>query len=402
MGSGKGPPENLVFGAKLKCNYSYSPSFLFVDEDRETFNNLQVACVTDRIPGVNIMPFGACRLCQSGAEPCTIQTPDRWENPSPQHEYINGEEVITTDSYIICTTKGIGTITPVNSGQDGEIAAQLRFLQNMAKIYPDLFEILGNRYGSLYLDDGMWEKALSFLGDVAEFKGGQIELHTLGENDLLNPLILASINHLTGADVTKGLFDNSMKGLAHLSVLFPDAKHLDSASLESFKEYGVVLKREVEAGGYWAWREENKETYETIVNIVNMVLGMATTYAYMSAMRPPATNRSNSQRTVEFNGKTITQNDDLFDPYFVDDKGRTNLQRMENGLAPIGADGKSVNIHHVDQTNTGPLIEMGASYHQSNYRDLHTNTGQSPSQIDRPAFNNWRGDYWRWRSTGFD
>ena len=86
----------------------------------------------------------------------------------------------------------------------------------------------------------------------------------------------------------------------------------------------------------------------------------------------------------------------------TDKLGRTNTQRMEQGLAPIGKDGKSVNIHHIDQTDTGPVMEITATEHQQNYADLHSNTGQSPSQIDRNAFNSWRKDYWKWRGNNLE
>ena len=108
---------------------------------------------------------------------------------------------------------------------------------------------------------------------------------------------------------------------------------------------------------------------------------------------------SKDANKVEFKGKTVTQNNNLFDPNAVDDKGRTNVQRMEKGLAPIGHDGKSVNVHHIGQTNTGPLQEMSQTNHQQ--PGLHQNTGQSPSQIDRNAFNQWRTDYWKWRASDF-
>lgn len=107
-------------------------------------------------------------------------------------------------------------------------------------------------------------------------------------------------------------------------------------------------------------------------------------------------------KTVEFKGKTITQNNELFDPNYVDEMGRTNTQRMRQGLAPKGYDGKSINIHHVDQTNTGPVTEISGSSHTQDYSGLHSNTGQSSSQIDRNAFNQWRSDYWKWRANDFN
>lgn len=103
------------------------------------------------------------------------------------------------------------------------------------------------------------------------------------------------------------------------------------------------------------------------------------------------------KKTVEVNGKRVTMDNNTFDPNLVDKQGRTNIQRMDQGLAPIGTDGKSVNIHHIDQTNNGPVMEITATKHQQNYSKLHANTGQTPSQINRKAFNNWRNEYWKWR-----
>lgn len=74
---------------------------------------------------------------------------------------------------------------------------------------------------------------------------------------------------------------------------------------------------------------------------------------------------------------------------------------MKKGLAPIGPDGKSINLHHVDQTSEGPVQEMTALYHQQNYSSLHFNTGESQSQIDRDVFDVWRRNYWKQRATDF-
>jgi hypothetical protein len=93
-----------------------------------------------------------------------------------------------------------------------------------------------------------------------------------------------------------------------------------------------------------------------------------------------------------FFGKDVIQNDDLIDPLekkFTLGYGReTNLQRMQRGVAPIGPDGKSVNIHHINQKNK-VVQEMSATYHQQNFSVLHPR-GQKPSLIDRITFGAWR------------
>ncbi len=104
-----------------------------------------------------------------------------------------------------------------------------------------------------------------------------------------------------------------------------------------------------------------------------------------------------SKSFVKVNGKTVLIDNSTFDPDFIDGNGISNRQRMANGLAPIGNDGYPVNLHHLDQTNNGSIVEMTQSLHRTNYFKIHTNTGDYPSLIDRPAFTIWRNGYWKWR-----
>jgi len=104
---------------------------------------------------------------------------------------------------------------------------------------------------------------------------------------------------------------------------------------------------------------------------------------------------------AEFNGTRVYQRNDLIDAALVDARGRSNLQRMQSGLAPIGRDGKSLNLHHTIQTADGPLAEMTATFHQQNSRVIHINPNTIPSGIDRPAFDAFRRDYWMNRANDF-
>ncbi len=110
----------------------------------------------------------------------------------------------------------------------------------------------------------------------------------------------------------------------------------------------------------------------------------------------------NECKEVEYKGKKVIQDDGLFDPNAIDKEGRTNIQRMKDGLAPKGYDGNSVNIHHIDQIDDGPLMEILANLHRKYSRDLHDNVGQEPSKIVRSTFNAWRRSYWKWRAKGFE
>jgi hypothetical protein len=65
---------------------------------------------------------------------------------------------------------------------------------------------------------------------------------------------------------------------------------------------------------------------------------------------------------------------------------------MEKGLAPIGPDGKSMNLHHTLQSNDSALAEMTQTFHQQNSKTIHINPNTTPSGIDRNAFNQLRKD----------
>jgi hypothetical protein len=108
--------------------------------------------------------------------------------------------------------------------------------------------------------------------------------------------------------------------------------------------------------------------------------------------------------SCRFGGKTVIQDHSLIDPTkkkFSLFYGReTNVQRMKRGVAPIGPDGKSVNLHHVDQKNK-VIQELSATYHQQNYATLHINRGQSKSLINRAIFKIWKGAYWKHRANDF-
>ena len=106
-------------------------------------------------------------------------------------------------------------------------------------------------------------------------------------------------------------------------------------------------------------------------------------------------------RTKKVNGHEVFQDDNLIDPDLKDARGRTNRERMKKGLAPIDSDGDSINLHHIDQTPDGPIAEVSAAEHHENYGTWHSNTGQSPSEINRSDFNKWRGKYWRKRRHDF-
>ncbi|MDD7911539.1 HNH/ENDO VII family nuclease [Pseudovibrio exalbescens] len=115
-----------------------------------------------------------------------------------------------------------------------------------------------------------------------------------------------------------------------------------------------------------------------------------------------------SQDPVQFNGNQVYQRNDLINPDRVSSwtingqvKTGTNLERMADGRAPIGPDGKSVNLHHGLQTQNGPIMEMTQTFHKQNHGTIHINPNTIPSGINRSQFNTWSSNYWKDRSANW-
>ncbi|MBR9958221.1 RHS domain-containing protein, partial [Cronobacter sakazakii] len=85
--------------------------------------------------------------------------------------------------------------------------------------------------------------------------------------------------------------------------------------------------------------------------------------------------------------------------------GWTNLDLMKNGYAPIGPDGKQINLHHVLGQEPGPMVELVSSTHKKYHKALHgliedgnsfRHNGGLAYQYDK-----FRSDYWKLRSLDF-
>ena len=94
------------------------------------------------------------------------------------------------------------------------------------------------------------------------------------------------------------------------------------------------------------------------------------------------------------NGRmALTQN---IDWDFIGDieDGRTNAQRVIDGLAPLDQSGKPYELHHIGQMSDSPLAILANLQHKSNYSVLHANTGSTASNIYRNLFAEQSQDFW--------
>ncbi len=99
----------------------------------------------------------------------------------------------------------------------------------------------------------------------------------------------------------------------------------------------------------------------------------------------------------EVNGRECLVRDDIDwdqkDPY-----GQTNLERAEQGLAPLDQEGRPYELHHVQQQSEGMLAELTRDEHRAAGIDRVLHDPGKTSEIDRAEFDKTRADHWRARA----
>jgi RHS repeat-associated protein len=79
-------------------------------------------------------------------------------------------------------------------------------------------------------------------------------------------------------------------------------------------------------------------------------------------------------------------------------RNKLKYRPKDRGKAPIGSDGKPVELHHIEQDkgNKSPRAEMTVKDHRvgDNYSNNHPNTGQQPSAVDRAESHQQHQAYW--------
>lgn len=106
--------------------------------------------------------------------------------------------------------------------------------------------------------------------------------------------------------------------------------------------------------------------------------------------------------STNFQGNNVFQRNDLINPNLVDLRtGLTNSELMKAGRAPIGPDGRPINLHHMIQRHDGAIAEVTDTFHKKNSGVIHINPPSIPSGINRKEFSKWRGDYWKNRANDF-
>ncbi|MCY8911161.1 T7SS effector LXG polymorphic toxin, partial [Bacillus atrophaeus] len=88
-----------------------------------------------------------------------------------------------------------------------------------------------------------------------------------------------------------------------------------------------------------------------------------------------------------------------------DRKGRTNLELMKDGKAPLAKDGTKINLHHLIQEEPGPMLEIPNSLHTKYSEVIHKLKTNGESFRNDPELNvqyeYFRARYWKWRAAQY-
>ena len=99
---------------------------------------------------------------------------------------------------------------------------------------------------------------------------------------------------------------------------------------------------------------------------------------------------------AEIGDKTALIRDDInWDQ--VDEKGRTNSKRIEEGLSPLDSEGDAIELHHVGQKQDSPLAELTFEEHRGKGNDtiLHDKSIESETHGEGNDWANERRSYWK-------
>lgn len=102
---------------------------------------------------------------------------------------------------------------------------------------------------------------------------------------------------------------------------------------------------------------------------------------------------------VEIGNKKCLIRDDI-DWDQVDEKGRTNTERVKRGLAPLDKNGDAIQLHHIGQHADSPLAELTFEEHRCNGNDtiLHDKSKETETHGEGNTWDSERQTYWKDRA----
>lgn len=217
-----------------------------------------------------------------------------------------------------------------------------------------------------------------------------------------------------GASWLLGKFADGAKRLSNLKIepSWPHAADIFDA-LESSDEVAAAIRGiddVAEAG-----EAVGKNTGELVEELNNLGLKKGDADDVIAEAKAiiddPAWVKTSSQ------GRTVYKNDSLISsgrPEVLDDgvpesikrrvmSGETNLDLMKSGNAPIGPDGRQINLHHLSGQEPGTMVEISASDHPDIFETMHSLIEKSfrNDEALRDSYEGFKFNYWIERAKDF-
>lgn len=117
---------------------------------------------------------------------------------------------------------------------------------------------------------------------------------------------------------------------------------------------------------------------------------------YISSWKEYEIYREADLKEVEIGDKKCLIRDDI-DWEQVDEKGRTNIERIKRGLAPLDKNAEAIQLHHIGQHADSPLAELTFEEHRCNGNDtiLHDKTKETETHGEGSTWDTERQAYWK-------
>ncbi len=101
---------------------------------------------------------------------------------------------------------------------------------------------------------------------------------------------------------------------------------------------------------------------------------------------------SKNAKKIRFKGRTVVKRR-------VYNCSKSNISLMLQGKAPIGFDGKRINLHHLKQQQAGNLVELSATEHNKHSKVLHRYTRTSDILDRNSGYSKFRQSWWKSRAS---
>lgn len=102
------------------------------------------------------------------------------------------------------------------------------------------------------------------------------------------------------------------------------------------------------------------------------------------------------QDKLDFEDRLLYQNKHLYRLHDRDERGLSNLERMQKGNCPLCPKGDYITLHHLTQTHTSDLIALTNTFHQVFHQQLHSHVSLGKDfRVQRGRFQREKQRYWK-------